>query len=220
MVNFQLLFSAQGIGGNLTGPDLENRVGDQDTESPGRPVSSGLQMLGEPGHCYARTKPPWWASCCIFPSKCPSIAPAILRVDSLALWKIINEEGAVLIPKNRGENFSSRFLHSEFFGGWVSHYATTSFIVALSLGHSVITRFHPWSPITTGNHLDRAEKFQKLLRWLTPLTFLIRLQVFRDPLCGELPRVQIFMNDGSSPLKWDAQLLSYWFCWNPVVFQD
>jgi len=40
----------------------------------------------------------------------------ILRVDSLALWKILNEEDAVLIPKNRGEKFSSGFLHSEFFG--------------------------------------------------------------------------------------------------------
>jgi len=39
-----------------------------------------------------------------------------LRVDSLALWKIINEKDAVLIPKNRDENFSSGFLHSEFFG--------------------------------------------------------------------------------------------------------
>ena len=43
----------------------------------------------------------------------------ILRIDSLALWKIINEKDAVLIPKNRGKNFSSRFLHLEFFGaGW------------------------------------------------------------------------------------------------------
>ena len=40
----------------------------------------------------------------------------ILRVDSLALWKIISEEDAVLIPKNRGENFSSGYLHLEFFG--------------------------------------------------------------------------------------------------------
>jgi len=39
----------------------------------------------------------------------------ILGVDSLALWKIINEEVAILISKNRGENFSSGFLHSEFF---------------------------------------------------------------------------------------------------------
>jgi hypothetical protein len=35
-------------------------------------------------------------------------------------------------------------------------------IAALSPGHSDITRFHPWSPITTGNHLDRAEKIPKL----------------------------------------------------------
>jgi hypothetical protein len=30
------------------GPDPENRVGDQEIESPGRPVSSGLQVPGEP----------------------------------------------------------------------------------------------------------------------------------------------------------------------------
>jgi len=39
-----------------------------------------------------------------------------ISVDSLALWKIINEEDAVLIPKFDGENFSSGFLHSELFG--------------------------------------------------------------------------------------------------------
>jgi hypothetical protein len=41
------------------GPDRENRVGDQDIGSPGRTVSSGLQVAGEPGHCRARTGPPW-----------------------------------------------------------------------------------------------------------------------------------------------------------------
>ena len=40
----------------------------------------------------------------------------ILRVDSLALWKIMNEENAALILKNRGEKFSSGFLYSEIFG--------------------------------------------------------------------------------------------------------
>jgi hypothetical protein len=39
----------------------------------------------------------------------------------------------------------------------VSHYAATPLIVALSLGHSDITRFHPWSPIMTGNQLDHAK---------------------------------------------------------------
>jgi len=43
-----VFFSVQGTGGSPTGPDPENRVGDQDTGSPGRPVSSGLQVPGEP----------------------------------------------------------------------------------------------------------------------------------------------------------------------------
>ena len=38
----------------------------------------------------------------------------ILRVDSLVLWEITNEEDTVLIPENRGENFSSGFLHWEY----------------------------------------------------------------------------------------------------------
>ena len=73
--NLSIVLSVQETGGRPTWPDLENRVGDQDTGSPSRPVSSGLQMTSEPGHC-ARTRPPWWPSCGIFPSKCPSIAPA------------------------------------------------------------------------------------------------------------------------------------------------
>jgi len=41
--------------------------------------------------------------------------------------------------------------------------------------------------------------------------FLFRVQAFQDPFRGELPHVQIFMNDGPNPLTSDAQLLSYWF---------
>ena len=43
----------------------------------------------------------------------------------------------------------------------MSRYATTPLIVALSPGYRDIIRFRPWSPITTGNHLDRAEKIRK-----------------------------------------------------------
>jgi len=50
-------FLVQRNGGSPTGPDPQNRVGDRDTGNPGRPVSSGLQVPGEPGHC-ARTSPP------------------------------------------------------------------------------------------------------------------------------------------------------------------
>ena len=104
-----------------------------------------------------------------------------------------------MISKNRGENFSSGFVQSELLE-WVSRYAATPLIVALSPGYSDITRFLPWSPIATGNYLDRAEKIPELLRRLVPLTFLIRVQAFRDSLHGELPHVQIFMNDGPNPL--------------------
>jgi len=75
----------------------------------------------------------------------------------------------------------------------MSRYAATPLIVALSPGHSDITRFRPWSPIVP-------KKLQKLLIRLAPLTFLIRVQAFRDPLNGELPHVQVFMNDGPNPL--------------------
>ena len=125
MANSQLYFSVQGTGGSPTGPDADNRVGDQDTGSPGRPVSSGLQVPGEPGHCRAKQGPLGDLPAAFFIQNVPHLHHkkwVILRVDSLALWKIINEEDAVLIfPKNRGENFSSGFLHSEFFwGGWAA----------------------------------------------------------------------------------------------------
>jgi len=45
------------------------------------------------------------------------------------------------------------------------------------------------------------KKFQKLFIRMAPLTFLIRVQAFRDPLGGELPDVKIFMNDGPNPLR-------------------
>jgi len=82
----------------------------------------------------------------------------------------------------------------------VSRYATTPLIVGLSPGHSDITRFRPWSPIVTGNHLDHAKKIPKVAQTTGTIDFLIRIQAFRDPLCGELLHVQIFVNDGPNPL--------------------
>ena len=59
VANFQLFFSVQGTGGSPKGPDPENRAGDQESGSPGKPVSFGLQAPGDPGHCRARRRPPW-----------------------------------------------------------------------------------------------------------------------------------------------------------------
>ena len=72
----------------------------------------------------------------------------ILRVDSLALWKIIDDEDAFLIPpkKSRREIFQRIFTLGVFWGR-ESRYAATPLIVTLSLGYSDITRFRPWSPV-------------------------------------------------------------------------
>ena len=39
-------------------------------------VLLGYKCLMERGRCCARTRPPWWPSGGVFPSKCPSVAPA------------------------------------------------------------------------------------------------------------------------------------------------
>jgi len=75
MATFKFLFSPANRWYS-DGPNTENRVGDQEIGKPGRLVSSGLQVSGEPGHCCARTRPPWCSSRGVFPSKCSSIAPA------------------------------------------------------------------------------------------------------------------------------------------------
>ena len=65
--------------------------------------------------------------------------------------------------KNEARTFPADFCTQSFLGqGRVSHYATTPLMVALSLDHSDITRFRPWSPIMTGNHLDHVEKIPKV----------------------------------------------------------
>ena len=121
----------------------------------------------------------------------------ILPVYSLALWKIVNEEDAVLSQKSKQELLQRIFALGIFWGG-VSCYAATPWIVALSPGHSDI--------IMVTNRARQEiiwiapKKFQKLFRRLAPLTFLIRVRALRDPLRGELPHVQIFMNDGPNPL--------------------
>ena len=140
----------------------------------------------------------------VFPSKVLQLHQQrleILRVDSLVLWKIIDEEDAVLTPKNRGENFSSGFFALGIFGGGVSRYAANPLIV-LCPGHSDTTRFRPWSPIALDRKSlgSRRKKFQMLLRRLAQLMFLIHVYAFRDPFRAELPHVQIFMNDGPNPL--------------------
>ena len=83
----------------------------------------------------------------------------------------------------------------------MSRYAATPLIVALSPGHSDITRFRPWSPIAPNrkSFLSRPKNSKFAQTTGTVEVFDPRSGI-RDPLQRELPHVQIFMNDGPSPL--------------------
>jgi len=105
-----------------------------------------------------------------------------------------------LIAKNRGENSSSGFLHSEFFWGGVSRYAATPLVVALSPIHSNITRFRPWSPTATGNHLDRAEKIPKFAQTTGTVDVFDPRSDISRPTSRRASAFQILMNDGPNPL--------------------
>jgi hypothetical protein len=89
----------------------------------------------------------------------------------------------------RQEFFKERIFALGIFWGGVSRYTATPLLVALSPGHSDITRFLPWSTIAPDKKSFRLrrKKIPNLLRRLAPLSFLIRFQAFRDPLRGELP---------------------------------
>ena len=82
----------------------------------------------------------------------------------------------------------------------MSRYAATPSIVALSLGHSDITRFRPWSPIMTENHLDRAEKIPNIAQTTGTIDVFDPCSGISGPNCGDLLHVQIFMNDGPNLL--------------------
>jgi hypothetical protein len=56
--DLSIVFSVQITGGSPTGPDPENRVGDQNIGSPGRPVYFVLQVSGEPGLLPCKNKTP------------------------------------------------------------------------------------------------------------------------------------------------------------------
>jgi hypothetical protein len=153
----------QGTGSSVTGLDPENRVGDEENGSPGRPVSSGLQVPNEPGRCSARTRSSWWPSrgSAVFLQNVLQLYQqrwVILCADSLTLWKIINRKDAIFITKYIGKNFPGEFFKSEFLGGGVSCYAATPLIGAVSPCRSGITRFRPWSSLKTGNHWDRTKQ--------------------------------------------------------------
>jgi len=117
-------FSVQGTGGSPTGPDPEYRLGDKTLEAQVGQFLLGCKCLVNWDIVVQEQNPLGDLPGAFFLQNVLQLHQqrwVILRVDSLALWKIINEEDAVLIPKNRGKKFSSIFLHSEFFWvGWAA----------------------------------------------------------------------------------------------------
>ena len=87
------------------------------------------------------------------------------------------------------------------FWGGVSHYVATPLIVALSPGHSDITRFRPWSPIAPDRKSFGSRRKNSIVSQTTGTVDIFDPRSgISDPLRGELLHVQIFMNDGPNPL--------------------
>ena len=111
---------------------------------------------------------------------------------------------------------------------WKQHIATNShesarlhcviFSIALSPGHSDITRFRPWSPIATGNNFDLAEKIPKVAQTIGTVDVFDPRSGISGPISRRASSCPHLLNDGPNPFTWDAQLLSYWFGRNPAVF--
>jgi hypothetical protein len=73
-------------------------------------------------------------------------------------------------------------------------------IGALSPGYSDKTRFHPCSPIMTGNHLDCAEKIPKVAQMTGNIdVFDLRLGIL-GPTSRRTSACPNFMNAGPNPL--------------------
>ena len=152
-----MYFPVQWTGGSPTGPDPKNSVGDEDNGSQGRPVWSGLQVPGEPGHFRTRTRPLWWNSNHICFSKCTSIASVDISNDPYWHFGSLedNQWGGCRpdSKKLRGQLFERIIVLGNFWVG-LSRFAATPLIAAPYPVLCDIDGFHLWSPIATGKYLD------------------------------------------------------------------
>ena len=108
--DLSIAFSVQRTGGSPTGPDPENRVGDQDSGITGRTFLLGCNCPVNRDIFVHEQDPLGHIPAASFLQNVLHLHQqrwVILRVDILALLKLISVEDTVLIPKNPGENFSS-----------------------------------------------------------------------------------------------------------------
>jgi len=113
----------------------------------------------------------------------------------LALWKIFN---AISIPKSRDENFSADFCTPNIWG-CLNRYVANPFILVLSPGHSDTNWFRPdhqsgQEIIWIGSKNSKFAQTTDIVDYFDPRSGI------SNPLHGELPHVQIFVNDGPNPI--------------------
>jgi hypothetical protein len=93
--------------------------------------------------------------------------------------------------KIRGEISSKGILHSEYFGLGMPlccHYIDCCFVS----GHSDITSFRPWSPIATGNRLDRIQKFPKFAQASGTVDVFVQRSGISEPTSRRLSAMSNF----------------------------
>ena len=142
----------------------------------------------------------------------------ILRVYSLALGKIINEEDAVFILKN----FEARTFPADFCtrnnlgrGEPLCRHSIDCCFVSGSQWYNQVSSMVTNRARQEIIWIAPNEKIQKVAQATCTVDVFDPRSGTSGTLCGELPHVQIFMNDGPNPVTWDAQLISYWFSRNP-----
>ena len=90
----------------------------------------------------------------------------------------------------------------------MSRYATNPLIVALSPGHSDVTRFRPRSPIKTGNHLDCTKKIPKVAQTTGTVDVFDPPSGISGPTSWRASACPNLHERWTQPTR-DAQLLSY-----------
>ena len=108
--------------------------------------------------------------------------------------------GRLFDPKKSRRELFQRIFSLGIFSGGVSSSAATPLIVSLSPSHSDITRFRPWSPIATGNHLDRVEKIPEVAQTTGIVDVFDPRSGISGPTARRASACPVFMNDGPNPL--------------------
>jgi hypothetical protein len=164
-----------------------------------------IKSAWEPDHCRARRSIQHrWNCRGGFPSKFIQLHQqrwAILRVESLALWKIMNGEDVVLFPKIKARNFHRIFTVGIFFGWqWAGR---DELLCRHSVSQGII-----W--IARNEIIPKGAKTTGTVDVYVPLSGISGPTFRRVSSCPNLHEWW------TQTAQMGAQLLSYWFSRNPA----